>query len=176
MKQITNKTILKQEEGEENCKEYGCGNIECTFECLKPKKIFKTYQPVEVDGVIYWVDNRLPNFGERYIDYIYKNVRTWDIIVKKEALPYCDIIVAQSQSKLEEIPIVDFNDFVNENGELPYTQKDIEKAFELGYQCRVSNGYKVHGTYQEDYKKAVEQINSISVIEVDEQFNILSYE
>lgn len=77
-----------------------------------------------------------------------------------------DQIVAQSQPHLEGVPVISLNS---------YTQKDIEKAFELGYQCKVDNGYKSNGTYQEDLNNAIKQINSISVIEVDEFFQILNY-
>jgi hypothetical protein len=52
-----------------------------------------------------------------------------------------------------------------------YTLKDIEKAYEMGYNDRdMDIGYGSNLPY------CIEQINSISVIEVDEQFNIISYE
>lgn len=64
-----------------------------------------------------------------------------------------------------------------------YTQKDIEKAMDAVYCWMV----KVGGNYAmddfprseslEDLKvKFIGQINSISAIEVDEKFNIISYE
>lgn len=60
-----------------------------------------------------------------------------------------------------------------------YTQKDIEKAIEL-----IKNSAFVDAidwdkhvvSFEESNEKIFEQINSISVIEVDEQFNIISYE
>jgi len=197
MKQITNKTILIQEIGQEKCKEYGCGNSECIFECLNPKKIFKTYQPVEVDGVIYWYEESL---GVH---------RKTICLATKDPTKYCNgtylysdkdpgsgkvfEVVAQSQGRLEEIPVVSLDksidDFIYEyqqEGMLPsmakrriltlsnpnqYTQKDIDKAIELAQESG-EYGYGKANTKE----KILQQINSISVIEVDEQFNIISYE
>jgi hypothetical protein len=59
-----------------------------------------------------------------------------------------------------------------------YTQKDIEKSIELakkGYDEFGINGFIKHG-FDFTKQQILEQINSISVIEVDEQFNIISYE
>lgn len=142
MKQITKNTILRQND--------------------------KTYQPVEVDGVICWID--------------------------KSTL--ADEIVVQSQPKLEGVPVISLLDYqeVMENiiitesltsddiislripqlfkltKENQYTQKDIDKAIELAQESGE------HG-YGHVYNKEqiLEQINSISILEVDSEFQILSY-
>lgn len=163
MKKITKTTILKQ------------GDI--------------VYQPVESDGIIYWVDKPLDEDG---------------CIVPKS-------IVALTAPKFTGIPIISLDSYVETlaesyANELPkpynyginsdkkrgfitgyktnsnqYTQADIEKAIELAREQK-DTGY---GTLAQGYidmvnvysqAQIMEQLNSISVIEVDEQFNILSYE
>lgn len=199
MKQITNKTILKQKIGEENCK------------CIKPKKIFKTYQPVEVDGVVYWVDeNDITNcwFINKYILKIYHSStkKTDENSVK---------IVAQSSRHLEGIPVISLDSYVEKLAEIElqkeswdtstglpfnegwkkcyiykikYSQKDIEKAIELAREANSIDGtvdLDVVLSFKADNsdlrtkwtkEEILEQLNSISVIEVDEQFNVISYE
>jgi hypothetical protein len=146
MKQITNKTILKQ------------GN--------------KTYQPIEVDGVIYWYEE--DDFKKHYPK-------------------------AQSQYKFEGVPIINLDETwchhwinkatpthkvdaysfklgykLNPN---KYTQKDIEKAISFGFDkgfTSNSNNHLKNTLLSKD--EFIEQINSISVIEVDESFNVISYE
>jgi hypothetical protein len=170
MKQITNKTIIKQGD--------------------------KAYPPVEVDGVVYWVDPALP-IEEVYPHIVIEKLTTgeymlWQIDNINDIDRSCQYqIVAQSQPKLEEIPVVSLDksidDFIYEyqqEGMLPsmakrriltlsnpnqYTQKDIDKAIEL---AREEDGFEFTLTKE----KILQQINSISVIEVDEQFNIISYE
>lgn len=203
MKQITNKTILKQEIGQGKCKEYGCGNSECIFECLNPKKIFKTYQPVEVDGVVYWIDYYTQKGDFWCIDIdkkIFKDQTHFPISIGQR------LIVAQSQSILEGIPVVSLDSYVEitvknyvqelidcksvkeyertwisaichqllQSNPNQYTQKDIEKTTELARETISSNEAGICDKYTE--LGILQQINSISVIEVDEQFNIISYE
>jgi hypothetical protein len=173
MKQITNTTILKQG--------------------------YKTYQPVEVDGVIYWVDE---------IDYTTEYVTNGKKVFKLSDFPeysteyienYWQKIIAQSQPRLEGIPVVSLDSYVERlakektrnlaysgvtaerSAEIfiwthgynanpnHYTQKDIERAIELTKK-------QTWEDQRFDQEEIIEQINSISVIEVDEQFNILSYE
>jgi predicted amino acid racemase len=117
MKQITKNTILKQGD--------------------------KTYQPVEVDGIIYWVDKEENHWIGAF------NINDKDVVV-------------QSQPKLEGIPVIDLKTNLNYYNINQYTQKDIEKFYKH---------VKTH-----TFAEAMEQINSISLIEVDEQFNIISYE
>ena len=154
MKQITNKTILKQGD--------------------------KIYNPVEVDSVVYWIDETILTGmkGDWVIETHNPIVTTVCEISRDNAdlkmNGYKDMkIIAQSQSKLDGVPVIDFNDFVNENGELAYTQKDIEKAIELAQRFNLVDGFS-EPKYEKE--EILEQINSISIIEVDEQFNVISYE
>jgi hypothetical protein len=160
MKQITKNTILRQND--------------------------KTYQPVEVDGIICWID--------------------------KSTL--ADEIVAQSQPKIEGVPVISLNRYVESLAEKfvidkvkmssqsagvlvgyiegfnsnpnQYTQKDIDKTIAMSKIAKtpdglididawISSGYEgAEPAYTEE--EILEQINQISVIEVDDQFNIVSYE
>jgi hypothetical protein len=190
MKQITNKTILKQGD--------------------------KTYQPIEVDGVIYWVDKISQIIvGDWYSEMVMGKV-LFTHKMKEEPLigwnesehtknsfkARCSKIVAQSQTKLPDIPIVSLDSYsymiaqsweetfnsafydskinvgniakdcvlfgFNSNPN-QYTQADIERALSLAFLAS-QDGYDI------TTKEILEQINSISVIEVDEDFNVLSYE
>jgi hypothetical protein len=184
MKQITNKTILKQGD--------------------------KTYQPVEVDGVVYWIDYYTQKGDFWCIDIdkkIFKDQTHFPISIGQR------LIIAQSQPRIEGIPVVSLDSYVNELRKLDlihlikivqksedyksvmgitlentlkrllsnyksnpnqYTQKDIEKAIELARETISSNEAGICDKYTE--LGILQQINSISVIEVDEQFNIISYE
>jgi hypothetical protein len=129
----------------------------------------KTFVPIESDGVIYWRDEHL-NF------------------------------VAQTEPKLKDVPVISLatyiiikcNDAYHEHDNIEsansyltgfqngyqanpnhYTLKDIERAIELAQAEFDEDGYSIMGHTKENVLK---QINSIQVIEVDEQFNILSYE
>jgi len=153
MKKITNKTILKQRD--------------------------KKYQPVEVDGVDYCIDENVREFEYDWV--LYKDLHISKLIWKSDKAPFIGRIIAQSQPKLDGIPVISLDSYIEKlcpcigldfrvewingyNSNLnQYTQKDIEKVIEL---ARYSN-------MSED--KTLEQINSISVIEVDEHFNILNY-
>ena len=147
MKQITNKTILKQGD--------------------------KTYQPIEVDGVIYWIDPEARgmmgwnyNLGLKRLDNLPQHypvcTTEWNC---------CKKIVAQSQPKLDGIPVVNLRKHIGDDF---YTQADIEKAIWL---AKEQSGWSWN-TMEDSYtmEEILEQINSISVIEVDEQFNVISYE
>ncbi len=182
MKKITNKTILKQGD--------------------------KTFQPVEVDGVVYWHNSIHSVMGYTYfldgtIGYISSSDRIFD---------YGYEIVAQSQPKLERVPIISLDSYVerlkkgiyessklatvtqeqfwigkaagfgealqiynksNQN-QYQYTQQDIEKAMNAARNIEVDIFRTLKYTFSNE--AILEAINSISVIEVDEQFNILSYE
>lgn len=160
------------------------------------KKGDKTFQPVEVDGVIYWINPKKLVVGEEYNDIVYNK----GFVFKTNRLfENFKEVVAQSQPKLEGIPIISLDDYVkpwykkaNElypTGRLErnhteqeafregvkwkelnpnqYTQQDIEKVIELS---------GLSGGYPYSKKEIFQKINSISLIEVDKQFNILSYE
>lgn len=63
-----------------------------------------------------------------------------------------------------------------------YTQKDIEKAIELAIESHVcayideDKQPRISYDLEDTTKEILEQINAITEIEVDEQFNIISYE
>jgi len=111
-------------------------------------------------------------------------------------------IIAQSQPKLDGITVVSLDSYVKmkaievisytnedsleddidaakrriwsngfQSNPNQYTQSDIEKALYL------KGGFDKDGhTFYYSNQEILEQINSISVIEVDEQFNVLIYE
>jgi len=156
-----------------------------------------TYQPVEGDGVIYWINEyEVAKTGELYLTSIKRR-----IIPKSEGVIQAgDKIIAQSEPKIDGVPVVSMGRYVerlamnyiskkgvskgleqrmldayikcytlNSN---QYTLADIEKAYDLGKASIIYD--KIHGfnSKELDY----DQINSINLITVDEQFNILSYE
>ena len=173
MKQIINKTILKQGD--------------------------KTYQPIEVDGVIYWVDKISQIIvGDWYSEMVMGKV-LFTHKMKEESLigwnesehtknsfkARCSKIVAQSEPKLDDAPVIE----IGPTGfdEFEYTQADIEKAIELAREADSIEGtvdldvvlcYGSNDDLRTKWTKEeiLEQINSISVIEVDEDFNVLGYE
>jgi hypothetical protein len=171
MKQITNKTILKQAD--------------------------KIYPPVEVDGVVYWIDENVREFEYDWV--LYKDLHISKLIWKSDKAPFIGRIIAQSQPKLEGVPIISLESYVKNlaiekygkkhemlQGQLmffkygyksnpnQYTQKDIEKAIKLGKLKQELES----GVFIKKYsnKQILEQINSISIIEVDEQFKVINYE
>lgn len=181
MKKITSKTILKQGD--------------------------KTFQPVEVDGVVYWDDEEATecryylhhSVDSRHQIYDLENGGSLSDFKKGQSIKWCSKIVAQSQPKLEGVPVISLDSYFKQLFEQKtktvsfgehgiqssfnwfnkgyqanpneYTQKDIDKAIQLARPQPI-NGMKQYLTKEQ----ILEQINSISVIEVDEQFNILSYE
>ena len=173
MKKITNKTILKQ--------------------------VDHVYQPIEIEGTIYWIDPKL-EIKEVYPQIVVeqRTLTTKDYFLMQldtihdidRSCQYC--IVAQSDFKIKDIPVVnldiyveklsslskavDCNDWENGYNSNPnqYTEQDIKKAIQLS---------RDHYWYEEDSIifeygeiEIFEQINTISLIDVDEQFNIISYE
>jgi len=141
MKQITNKTVILQ--------------------------VDKTFQPIEVDGVVYWIDNRPPMFNE-YWCYLAENE---DIVFTKNSLPLTwfeklhDLknyytVVAQSKPILNGITVIDLQAHIaqklaSDNGWDWYnTESSARRVFEL-------------------WAKQIS--NSIQSIEVDNDFNIISF-
>lgn len=172
MKKITNKTLLKCED--------------------------KTYQPIEIDGVIYWETGEPPTFDDVHNSkpcyYIFERN-----IIKREYSHHVEssTIIAQSQPKLEGIPVINLDDYVerlaienypfavggignSENDKKnhfiigyksnpnQYTQNDIEKAIEKCIDIQ-TNGHQIR------LNTILKEINSISVIEVDAFFCIKNY-
>lgn len=142
MKQITNNTLLKQ--------------------------VDTTYQPIEIDGVIYWVGK---------VRHMTEYVTNGRDIFKPSDLPeysveyaqrYWQKIVAQSQPKLDGVTVVNLRTYIDDG---QYTLSDIERVIELAQMV------KAYGDYKPLTKEEIlEQINSISIIEVDELFKVISYD
>jgi hypothetical protein len=165
MKQITNKTALKQGD--------------------------KTYQPIEVDGVIYWVDKEAKiEKGKFFItkENIVHNNTGWN---------YGDVvIVAQSQHKLDGIPVVSLDSYADskyyqlhwwkKNLDFKETEVDTleKKSFGKGFksnpnqytQADIDKAMSWARDRIESNEEILEKINSISVIEVDENFNVIGYD
>jgi hypothetical protein len=168
MKKLTNKTILKQGD--------------------------KTYQPIEIERLIYWVSE------VQSPDDLVTNGRD---IFKPSDLPeysmeyaqrYWQKLIAQSQPKLDGIPVVSLNENILSDIETitswdsfkdhpigkagkkiekwfksnpnQYTQEDIERAVDLAQE-----GFGERYTATE----IIEELNSIQFIEVDGNFNFIGY-
>jgi hypothetical protein len=164
----------------------------------------KIFQPIEVDGVVYWVDKEDKSKGVFY--EFMQGVLGFNGYLLTE-LEWK--VIAQSQQLLERIPVISLDSYIErlaeetrdsinkvayccsgedeedifDNGFIighksnpnQYTQKDIEKAIEL---ARLSDE---HDELTDSYSRLssegiVNQINSISIINIDEQFYIISYE
>lgn len=163
MKQITDKTVIIQGD--------------------------KTFQPVEVEGVVYWVDNRPPMFGEYWCylaeneDVVFiKNSLSLDWFERLHDLKNYYTVVAQSKPILDGIPVIDLlsnNTRLIMEGECPidlncYTLQDIEKANKISKGLDIKTGvYFSANTFS--LEEIIEQINSIQSIEVDSDFNIISF-
>jgi hypothetical protein len=145
MKQITNKTILKQGD--------------------------KTYQPIEFGGMITWCDEhegtlaqsepKLTDIPVVSLDsYSYMIAQSWEETFNSAF--YDSKINVGNIAK--DCVLFGFNSNPNQ-----YTQADIERALSLAFLAS-QDGYDI------TTKEILEQINSISVIEVDEDFNVINFE
>lgn len=161
MKQITNKTKLKQGD--------------------------KIYEPVEVGGVIYWGD-KYADINGYYLDE--KNNINKSFKNNAGFYRGCSKIVAQSQPKHEGIPVISLDSYIqklasdrinmytNEDEQVfiegyksnpnQWTDNDIIKTIELAREEH-DRGYYLYNT-----EEILEQINYIELIEIDEQFNIIN--
>ena len=112
MKKINKNTILKQGE--------------------------KTYQPVEVDGIIYWVDRETQIIGNNFT-HIYNPHHNdiWALDVNQISIAQAEGdrlefggggVVAQSQLKLEGIPVISLNKYVERLAEKEW--KNVNRTFE----------------------------------------------
>jgi hypothetical protein len=174
MKQITIKTILKQ------------GNNQ-----YDPRFV------VDKDDEIYWVDFSKNIEGVfRVVGKIVWSVRYAKPIIfgedENSNLNECFNIVAQSSNKLEGVPTISLESYVKNlaiekygkkyemlQGQLmffkygyksnsnQYTQKDIEKAYDLGFEHRTRANCPLN--------IAINTINSISIIEVNENWEVINY-
>jgi len=107
-------------------------------------------------------------------DVIYQSVMTDEGIIG-----WCDkdgFMVAQDGLKTSSLPFISLWDFQLIKP-TEYTLDDVEKAIELARTTYLQEDELV-GIEVDQYSTSeiIEQINSVSIIEVDEQFNIISYE
>jgi hypothetical protein len=171
MKKITNKTILIQ------------GDV-----TYQPRFVMSDYSTISTrsrDKIIYWIDI------SKHIEGIHNMVgkSVWSVRYAKPIilgehensyLNECFKIVAQLEPILEGRPVISLD--VIGFDEFEYTLKDIEKAIELAQEGKYISESSDGGENYEDVfkyptkKEILEQINSLSIINVDEQFNIISYE
>jgi hypothetical protein len=166
----------------------------------------KTYRPIEIDGVFYWVDptSRIEETYPQIVVEKLDKMRCYTLfqIDNINDIDYMNqsIVIAQSQPKIERVPVIDLYNYIgiqainqskkfaSKNGETnyilgfinghqlnqnQYTQKDIDRAIELAREQFDFDGYSLG---ENSKKEILEDINSISLIEVDEHFNIISYE
>jgi hypothetical protein len=163
----------------------------------------KEYQPVEVDGVIYWVDKTITPEHKEICCFV-DGFKTWldEYLTHVKFTPSIFKIIAQSQPILKGIPVITLNSYVQELAEIAVIEKgnltnereqiiaivgwvdgyyqkeftlaDIEKAFELGQE---SMEYDIiDGWYSTMNKQqCIEQISTIDVIEVDDSFNVIKF-
>lgn len=134
----------------------------------------KVYQPVEVDGVIYWISGNQEQAHHT---------------------------IAQSLPILKSIPVISLDSYVERLGEKDANKFDwdFESSFGNGYADHVDgfvNGFKSNPNKwtDEDMEKAIEIalelgdkiytnprieilkiVSSISFIEVDENFNVINF-
>jgi hypothetical protein len=156
----------------------------------------KEYQPVEVHGVIYWLENR-PPLDDEFWTYIGNNEpieflknylpKTW--YEKLHDINNYYTAIAQSQPILEGIPVITLDSYPR--------NLSLKKGLELynGGNYDFENGVRV-GLQSSPYKwtdadvekaanlgrdrfynniEIIEQISTIDVIEVDEGFNVIKF-
>jgi hypothetical protein len=167
MKRITNKTILKQGD--------------------------KEFQPIEVDGVVYWLNDNHIESTSSVVGKLVINIKYNQPILfrahENSDLNECFSIVAQSSPVLEEIPVIRLDSYINKLGREEYdnglgligfisgyksnpnqyTQDDIVKAMAKMALFATQEGSKCINRLRE----IMQEINSIEVIEVDKHFNII---
>jgi hypothetical protein len=138
------------------------------------QSVNKTFQPVEKNGVIYWVDKvgkierYWYNSSTNEIDETHELSIIQDNINNKNHWSHCFKIVAQSSPSIEGIPIISLDNYVEGLGPNKWTDEDILKAIKLSQE-----GTETEYSYTQ--QEIMDQISSISLIEVDDQFNIISY-
>jgi hypothetical protein len=168
MKKITKNTILKQGDN--------------------------TYHQIEINGGVYWYDikeiridnNTIRNdiIGKLAINKrhnhigIITDINERSVTVSGTYNPTetgCSIFDSLMINGFSVHNLIVFDEYGYESNSNKYTQKDIEKAIDLA-----SNPQRImiNGLIREHLTKEeiLEQINSISVINVDNKFNVLNYE
>lgn len=175
MKQITKNTILKQGD--------------------------KIFQPVEVDGVVYWVTEKTTDITDGYFYHPKNVIFPVTEIYKRGPISsgLMNKIVAQSSPHLEGIPVISLGSYVENSVNLEFKEEfeiaqDVMPAIWYDLKLKIIKNYKsnpnqytqkdiekvielsgLSGGYPYSKKEIFEKINSISVIEVDEFFCIKDY-
>jgi hypothetical protein len=108
------------------------------------------------------------------------NIIYQPVITDEGVIGWYDIIekwiVAQAENVFIGVPVISTWGFLLIKP-TEYTLEDIVKAIELARTTYIQNGGFVNMEVdQYSTSEIIEQINSISIIEVDEQFNIIGYE
>jgi len=130
-----------------------------------------TYNPVTVDNVIYWVDDNATEcryYLHLSIDgrhQIYDLLTTGNLADFKRGQPigWCVKVVAQSQPKLPCLPVIHFDN--------RYTESDIIRSFDI---ARKRIDHPDWDYVYETNKELLDAINSVSIITVDNDFNVLN--
>lgn len=152
MKQIANKTILKQ--GDKTY--YGVETKDCILWYGKEQVLPVAQSRPKLKGIpVISLNSYVNQLGKKHLD---KNHNNEDIAHPEMYDGYNSFIEGYKSNHNQ------------------FTLKDIEKAVEL---ARVKDPHNVvdgEKLFEYSIKDIHDRINSISVIEVDEQFNILSYE
>jgi hypothetical protein len=179
MKTITNKTILKQGDKE-----------------FQPRFVMPD------DTIIYWIDFSKNVLGSDFGTYVWSTRYAKPIILGEHENSYlkeCFKIMAQSQPRLEGIPVISLDNYVERlaiesrktatwefskeykfhfiNGYKAnpnqYTKADIDIVYDLAKATKDENGDYIMGYSRENILKI---INSISLITVNDNWEVISYE
>lgn len=167
----------------------------------------KTYLPVEINEVIYWIDtNGILNENSFVLEdkKILSCCNRLYLSAKNHLLQSTNKIISQSRNVLESVPVINLDNYAKDrykylygtdfddtevsllewqafklgynSNKGYYSKEDIEKAIDL-YRELGLNVDKTLKTNVDNLKQEIfKQINSISIIEIDEFFNILGYE
>ena len=175
MKKITKNTILKQGQ--------------------------KQFYAVDIEGIIYWLDPHAKIKNEWY--YLPKENKIAfndDPIVLDGVTPkWTILIVAKGSHNLVDVPYINLDNYIdklakeyadlyyseNKKAELGFiagynqnpnkwTDADMQKAIELAKKQETFNFKPLGSKYTTE--EILNQIKEISIIEVDQNFNIISYE
>jgi hypothetical protein len=133
------------------------------------KKEDKKYQPIEFGDMITWCDEYEGTLAQSQPKLEGIPVISLDSYVEKQIKDW------YNTSKLNSSFIADPSSYklgykANPN---QYTKADIEKAFKLGEDSKED---EINGDGALEISEVIEIINSISVIEVNEEWEVISYE
>jgi len=165
----------------------------------------KEFKPVEVDGIIYWVDEEALKSGF-WIAPIYKDAVKAGVELKYFDSTYFEgygydftghsFVVAKSQHNLVEIPLIDLqanNTRLIMEGEYPidlnaYTEKDISKALDLARGndficladgkeklCHCRKDNECQHRHYKTNEEIISEVSKVESIEVDDNFEIIDF-